>query len=358
MKKIVALLLCGTLALTAFSGCSKKAKLKFDKIEDVRNGVEDALGKEYKHLKISDDIKITVPDELYTYQSKEKELYFSGEDDPIIDKTISLLYDKEDFDEQKYPDDEIAYMPINIGTDDETYQLFNETKDEHVAINANGYVSMNSNEVFESQLIECDYVDNMQDDETYQNVLAAADPVMQEAVKLQSDFESQPYQFLKWQSESGNVFYEIYYAQLLDSAPYIPYGMESAFFDPMSSNSLQPRWHADRLEIWTDENYKVRGIHIDYIRDQEKSEQLEKIPTLDSVLNYLSKEIAPNMTLEITNIQLMYGLDNIEENVVPVWYIEFKSESEDVGEYNRVIVNCVTGNIASAINGTYDEHQG
>lgn len=357
MKKMIALFSC-VLALTMLSGCEDNTKLKYDTIENVRNEVEQTLSKSYNNITIADNINIYIPDKLYTYDPQGI-VFVEDENDPNIYNSIKLLYDPDDFDKQKNPNDKIDIAPLNQGTDNPSYQFFNFTKDENAAVDRHGYIHLGPNELLSCEVVECDYVDRIKDTETYQKVLEAADPIIEKTVKLQNSFDMKPYLYYKVRSELGNTFYMIYYCKVIDSVYNIPFGTDNiSNIDMTDQGALQQRWYKEKLTVWVDDSFNACGLHIDGLWSTKNKEKVTKIPTLDSTLTYISKEIAPNYTVEITNIQLMYARDNVDGKLCPVWYIELKNGSIDIEDHNRFIINATTGKICSYIDRSYAEHQG
>lgn len=360
MKRILSLIL--VISAVFLAGCDDRAKLEFDTIENVKNGVSKALSQSYDHISVADDITVSIPDHLSTYTPKDGLDFVENENDPLIKSSISLLYDPDDFGKEKHPKDSIMIIPINQDTENPSYQFFNETKDEHCAISRNGYIHLGPNDLLKYDVIECEYAANSKDNEAYQKAIAAADAKMKESAELQSNLEMIPYLVYKIKGESGKEYYLVYFCRTAEGIPFIPFGTDNAInIEPMNEAGIVQRWFKAPFYVCVDTDYSVSAIHIEFRTSVEKKDPVEKIPTLDSVLNYISKETAPNLSVEIKNIQLMLAADMVERTVYPVWYIEFvnkASKTLDKEEYNRIIINASTGLVTSYIENYYEERMG
>lgn len=358
MKKI-AILMSLVVSLTMFSGCGEtKTKLKYDTLENVRNSIDSALSKEYNHITINKNITVDIPDTVNVYDTSYISL-IKDKDDPKIKDLLGILYDSDDFDKGKNIGDEIFESFLEEDTENAVYQYFNKTKDENAAIGKDGYLHLGPDELLNTHVIECSYADRIKDNEVYKKVRSAADSKLEQAVSLQDNYNMEPYLFYKVESEQGNSFYKIYYCRTFDGLLNMPFGADNITnIDISESGSVQNRWIMDEVSVWVDENFSVRAMHIQNLWKARKNEALEKIPTLDSVLNYISKEIAPNYNVNVSNIKLMYAHDITDNKIYPVWYVEFSNNSNDIEYSNRIIVNSSTGLISSYIEGSYAEHQG
>ena len=356
-KRII--ILSFVMILTMLTGCENHAKLEYEPIDKVQKEIRKALNNEYENINIAKNISVEIPNNLYTYDKKITNFTFNKEDSRIKE-TIKLLYNPDDFNKDKNPNDIISTVNRAEGSGCQCYQFFNETKDEHVAIEQNGYIHLGPTELLNYDVIECEYVKNVQDDQVYQKVLKATNAKMKELSSILNDLQVEPYLFYKVKSECGNTFYMIYYCKTIDGVYSMPFGTDNITNVDITKqdSDFKQRWFKEELSIWVGENMTVRALHNEQNWSAKPNDTVTKIPTLDSVLNYISKEIAPNYKVEITNIQLMYGMDNVETKIYPIWYIEFKNNSSDIGEYNRIIVNTTTGIVSSYIEGCYNEYQG
>ena len=242
---------------------------------------------------------------------------------------------------------------LNAESGNPTYQFLNETKDEHAAISRNGYVHLGPDELLSYEVTACEYIDRLDDNETYQKAITAANAKIKEAVEIQGNSEMKPYLFYTVRSSAGNTFYMVYFCKLLDGVPCIPFGTDRPVnMGGPANTDFQLRWLNQSFYVFVDEDFNARCIHIDNKSSSEKAETVENIATLDSVLDYISKTTAANLTIDIRNISLMYASDSVDRKVYPVWYIEYrnrKTQSPDAEEYNRVIINAVNGLVTSYI---------
>ena len=339
--------------------------LDYIPVSELTADVEIALAKSYEHIQLSDNISISIPDSLSIYTPVSNS-FIADDKGPKLTEAIKLLYDPDDFDKTKNPGDSISVMPINQDTENPSYQFFNETKDEHCAISRSGYIHLGSNELLDTEVIECRYVADTSGDETAGKILSSANALMKKAADLQQEPAMEPYLIYKLKSKLENTFYMVYYCKVIENTCIQPFGMEGALnfslYDYQEyGEGVPPRWADNRNAVWLDESYHVVGLHIDSRVKAERGEEVKSIPALDSVLNYMSNELAPNLMVNITNIAVMYAADMVDRRIVPVWYIEFENkaaQSPDIGECNRLIINASTGLITSYIEQYYDEHQG
>lgn len=360
MKKIFLFPLI-IVTLILLCGCNDTVKLEFDTTEKVKAGISNALSKSYKHVTIPQNIKINMPESINIFKPNSSD-FILNENDTKLTETIRLLYDPDDFDKTKNLTDEITVMSINTDSSDPTYQFFNDTKDEHCAISKNGYIHLGTDEILNAEVIECEYTDNVKDNEKYQKAIAVAEGKMNEAVKLQNNLPAKPYLISTIRSQSGHDYYMIYFCRTIGDVKIIPFGTEDATnFDISQEGKSSRRWFNSPLYVCVDQDYNACAIHIFGISNAEKAEVVEKIPTLDYVLNYISKELAPNLNIEIRNISFMYGTDSVDKKIYPVWYIEFsnrKAQSPDAADHNRLIINASNGLITTFIEKTCEERDG
>ena len=113
-------------------------------------------------------------------------------------------------------------------------------------------------------------------------------------------------------------------------------------FGMMSADNLMPdeiKYYGYDNYVVVDKDNNVYSCSFNGPFVTERKEQIKKISSLSTTLEYVDKELAPNVNVDIKSIELIYAVQIKPAELIPVWAIEFSETDQDITAYNSIYVN-------------------
>lgn len=344
MKKILAAVMAAACFLTS---CSSKI-IEFDNVNSILNGKE--MQEKYEHLNFSDEYEIEIPDGLYIYNVSTNNVDMTN--DNKIRAISQIITASDDFDNSINKEDDIVTEKSNDNGG--TIIIKNNSKDMELTVSKNGtiIIEKESSELLsilndESNRSKCVFANSKNISEKYKKLLEKADVASEKLSKIYGNFKLKAQTITEFKAEN-KYYYEITYAMTIDDLSVNPFGI-------FSDDNVIFSEHNTRIYLDGDENVNV--IYSDALISYTKDKEISKAVTLQSALNYIDKELAPNYDIDIRSVSLEYARLNYEKRFIPVWDIEFSDGTENIQNYNRIFINVEDGKAYSYIDGIISEIQ-
>ena len=328
--------------------------IKQERLDKIPDDASSAVEKSYDKLNLPDDISFDIPDEIYTYSYKKKTDIITNTDDDKCRTIIELMYDNDDFDKTLHPDEVIMKEHINESYDGGNFVFSNYDRDENVTLSGSGEMSMGKlgdkgNEICVSSFLLAD----KQTNDSEQKAIDKACSFMGDICNIMGCDALSAFALSHTQNSAGEDFCTVHFCQTLDDMRIDTFGMMSA--DNLMPDEIKYYGYDNYVVVDKDNNVYSCSFNGPFVT--ERKEPIKKISSLSTTLEYVDKELAPNVNVDIKSIELIYAVQIKPAELMPVWAIEFSETEQDITAYNSIYVNAVDGSVDCLIDSFYEKHE-
>lgn len=359
MKKLRAILLLAMSSVCLLTGCfgKEKVKIEFAETSSINEDVHKALQAKYTNFRIDKKVTVDKIDSVkaYSYKFVEK---LGGIEDNKVSQLIEFYPGIQWFDEKKYPGDNIIKKYEELADSGfNTLMYYNYSQKKFAVVNGYGGITLNSSGLEKSSFSKIEATVSIADlsGEEEKRALDNSTTFLKKVFEIQNEEAPIPVKMCIGENQNGEKIYQIFLEQKLPGSSIDLFGTGGAHkgYGVTSEGVPDDRFASLSNYIVLDKNMDVITFQFDGNVVYTQGDELDKIPTLSSVMRYLDKEIAPNIKLTVSDISLKHGMALGSTDLVPVWEIECCKENEDPMSCTRFFVDCTNGRVDYIIDKTY-----
>lgn len=343
-KALIFLMICiGSI----LSGCNNEYRIKFIDIFKLEEDIIDAEEQKYDHITVDSNVIIPNVREMHSYKYRKEKTFNSEHDDRCI-KLIELLFDYDDFNKDKNPHDDITVD--HTGENDEVITFYNYTKEEFAVFYSSGKVYVGGN-IDSKEFSSINAAAKITDapSKEHKEVIDTANSFLLSVKNILSITPLKATAIMEGLNEKSEKIYKVYFEQPIEETSIDSFGTFYASQGDMKKFS----YYTASNSVVIDNNKNVISFEFEGQYYLENNNELTECPSISSVLNYIDKELAPNIDLKVTDIKFRYAVGIQSGELTPVWIIESCRPKESLNDCTRFFVNCNTGDMEYVINGSH-----